>query len=94
MRLLNVRLSADDARRVTELRRDGIEISQLVREAIRAEHEHRLRKRAVSRNAAAVMARIYADHPDTATVQPRGYNLRDRRAVRRAIAERLRKRRS
>ena len=91
MRLLNVRLSAADARRVTDLRRDGVEISQVVREAIRTEHDQRTRRRAAGRDAAAVLARIYADHPDTPDVHARAYDLRDRQAVRRAIEGRLRK---
>jgi hypothetical protein len=90
MALLNVRLNADDRRRVADLRRDGVQISQLVREAIRARHEQRRPGRAGA--PAAVMARIYDDHPDTADVRPRGFDLRDRRAVRRAVAARLAKR--
>jgi post-segregation antitoxin (ccd killing protein) len=93
MPLLNVRLDADDVRRVADLRREGVQISRLVREAIRAEHEQRNRRRGAGRDAAAIMARIYADHPDTPDVRPRRYDLRDRQAVRRAIAARLQKRR-
>jgi hypothetical protein len=88
MALLNVRLDAEDARKVAELRRAGVQISTLVRQAIRAEHEQRVGKRAGGRTAAALVARIYADLPDTPDVVPRGFDLRDRRRVRAAIAGR------
>ena len=42
---------------------------------------------------AALLARIYADLPDTPEVEPRGFDLTDRRAVRAAVAERVAKRR-
>jgi hypothetical protein len=94
MALLNVRLDAEDARRVAELRRAGVQISGLVRQAIRAEHEKRVGKRTGGRAAAeAVLARINADLPDTPDVKPRGFDLRDRRAVRTAVAKRARTRR-
>jgi hypothetical protein len=91
MALLNVRLDADDARRVADLRRDGVQISQLVREAIRTEHELRSRRRGAGRDPVALIERIYADYPDTPDVRPRKYDLRNRRAVRRAIVRRLQK---
>jgi hypothetical protein len=93
MALMNVRLDAEDARRVAELRRAGVQISRVVRQAIRKEHERRVGKRATARTAATLMAAIYSDHPDTPDVLPRGYDLRDRRAVRSAFEKRLRKRR-
>lgn len=93
MALLNVRLDTEDARRVSELRRAGVQISSLLRKAIRAEHEERVGRRAGGRAAAALLARIYADLPDTRDVRPRGYDLRDRRAVRAAVEKRARARR-
>jgi hypothetical protein len=93
MALVNVRLDAEDARRVADLRRAGLRISTIVRQAIRAEHEQRLGKRPGGRAAAALLARIYADLPDTADVEPRGFDLRDRRAVRAVLARRSRRRR-
>lgn len=94
MALVNVRLDAEDGRRVAELRRAGVQISSIVRQAIRAEHEKRVGKRTGGRAAAALLARIYADLPDTPDVEPRGYDLRDRRAVRAAVRERAGKRRA
>lgn len=93
MTLVNVRLDPEDARRVAELRRAGVRLSSIVRQAIRAEHERRVGRRVGGRAATAVLARIYADHPDTEDVQPRGFDLRDRRAMRAAMATRLRRKR-
>ncbi len=94
MALVNVRLDAEDARRVAELRRAGVQISSIVRQAIRAQHERRVGKRAGGRAAAALLARIYAALPDTADVKPHGYDLRVRRAVRAAVEKRARTRRT
>jgi hypothetical protein len=68
-----------------------VEISGLVRQAIRTEHDRRVERRTSGRAAAALLARIYGDHPDTRDVQRRGYDLRDRRAVRAAVQKRARK---
>jgi hypothetical protein len=92
MRLLNVRLRPHDARLVAALRRAGVPISRLVRDAIRAEHERRTRAGARRQTPAQLMAQIYADHPDPPGARPRRYDLRDRRAVRREITRRLRRR--
>jgi hypothetical protein len=91
MALVNVRLDAEDARRVAALRRAGVQISSVVRQAIRTEHARRLGRRPAGRAAAAVVARIYADLPDTPDVAPRAYDLRDRRAVRAAFEKRVRR---
>ena len=93
MKLLNVRLDGADTRRVSELRRAGVAISTLVREAIRKEHEHRIGKRSGRRTARVVMASIYADHPDPPGVPRRRFDPRDRNAVRRTVAARVRRRR-
>lgn len=92
MRLLNVRLSPEDARRVAALRRAGVAISQLVRDAIRAEHGRRAGGRGRRETASDVMRRIYAEHPDPPGLTRRSYDLRDRQAVRRELARRLRRR--
>jgi post-segregation antitoxin (ccd killing protein) len=94
MKLLNVRLDEDDARRAAELRGAGVQISRIVRDAIRAEHDQRIGERRERRRASDVMARIYAEHPDPPGVPRRRLDLRDRRAVRRAIAARLGRRHS
>ena len=86
---MNVRLDRDDARRAAELRRAGVQISRIVRDAIRAEHDQRIGKRRERGRASDVLARIYVEHPDPPGLPRRRLDLRDRRAVRRAIAERL-----
>ena len=89
MPLLNVRLTPEDARRAAALRKSGVPISRLVREAIRVEYDRRLPRR----RASDVMAEIYADHPDPPGLRPRQYDVTDRAAARRAIVKRLRRRR-
>lgn len=90
MKLLNVRLDADDTRLVSQLRQAGVEISRVVREAIRAEHGRRVGGPGQPRPAE-VMAAIYAAHPDPPGLPRRRYTLRDRRAARRAIVRKLRR---
>lgn len=90
MKLLNVRLDADDTRLVSQLRQAGVEISRVVREAIRAEHGRRVGRRGRPRPAE-VMAAIYAAHPDPPGLPRRRYDMRDRRAARRAIVRKLRR---
>jgi len=94
MPLLNVRLSADDARRAVELRKTGVQISRIVREVIRAEHERRVRQHRAQRRTAEILAEIYAAHPDPSRAARRAFDLRDRRAARRAILRKLRRRRA
>lgn len=93
MKLLNVRLDAQDARKAEELRRAGVLISRLVRDAIRAEHGKRYGP-ARRRSAASVMAEIYAACPDPPGLAPRDYDVAGRRAARRAVQRRLRKKRT
>ena len=92
MRLLNVRLTPDDARLVAALRRAGVPISRIVRAAIRTEHGRQTGGQSRSEKPSAVMARIYAEHPDPPGTARRPINLRDRHAVRRAVARGLRRR--
>jgi post-segregation antitoxin (ccd killing protein) len=94
VKLLNVRLSPDDARRAAALRKDGVAVSRIVREAIRAAYERRTSERGRARRARAIMAEIYRDHPDPPGQRRTARDLRDRRAVRRAIRMRLAHRRS
>ncbi|HEY3237009.1 MAG TPA: hypothetical protein VGJ84_19985 [Polyangiaceae bacterium] len=90
MTLLNVRLGADDTRRVSALRRAGVHLSNLVREAIRAEYERsQLAKRAVH-HAAEIMQEIYAECRDPPSLRPRSYDVHDRAAAKRAIMRKLR----
>jgi post-segregation antitoxin (ccd killing protein) len=92
MKLLNVRLNADDARLAAQLRDAGIEISRVVREAIRAEHGRRAGRQRP--RASELMAAIYAAHPDPPGLRPRRHDARDRRGARRVIVRKLRRRRA
>ncbi len=93
MKLLNVRLDRDDSRLATELREAGVQISHVVREAIRTEHERRIRRRGSGPRASTIMARIYAEYPDPPHARRRRLDLHDRKAVRRVIAKHLSRRR-
>ena len=93
MPLLNVRLSADDARRAAELRKAGVQISSLVREAIRGEHDRRVQRPRAQQSTAEILAAIYTAHPDPPRAPHRGFDLRDRKAAREAILGKLQRRR-
>ena len=94
MPLLNVRLSADDARRAVELRQTGVQISRIVRDAIWAEHDRRVRRPRAERRTDEILAEIYAAHPDPPGTPRRTFDLRDRKAARQAIVRKLRRRRA
>jgi hypothetical protein len=93
VKLVNVRLGPEDARRAAALRKDGVAISGIVREAIRTAYERRAGGRDGGRRASAIMAEIYRDHPDPPGRPRTTRDLRDRRAVRRVIRTRLARRR-
>jgi hypothetical protein len=91
MSLLNVRLSPDDARRAAELRKAGVQISDVVREAIRAEY---LRMRSAlggKRRPSRIVGEILDALPDTPDVPRVVVDTSDRHAVRRHIAAELRR---
>jgi lambda repressor-like predicted transcriptional regulator len=94
MRLLNVRLGPEDSRIAAELRKEGIQLSRVVREALRAAHTLRRASRSRRGRASAIMAEIYAQFPDPPGLPRRRFDLRDRRSVRRAIAAQAKRRRS
>ena len=91
MKLLNVRLGDEDARRVAYLRQAGIQLSRLVREAIRAEYDRRVGHRGTHRRPAQVMAEIYAACPDPPDLPARTIDLRDRKAARAAVLATMRR---
>lgn len=77
----------------TRLREAGIQISSLVRAAIRAAHERHASGRTARRRPSAIMADIYRENPDPKGTAHRPRDLGDRRVVRRIIRQRLRRRR-
>jgi len=92
MRLLNVRLGPEDSRMASELRRDGIQLSRVVRDALRAAYTARRTSGPRRRRASDIMAEIYAQYPDPPRLRRRHVDLRDRRSVRRAILARAKRR--
>jgi hypothetical protein len=91
MSLLNVRLSPDDARRAAELRKAGIQISDVVREAIRAEYVRMRPATGGKRRASRIVEEILEALPDTPDVPRVAVDATDRHAVRRHIAAKLRR---
>jgi hypothetical protein len=90
MKLINVRLDADDARKAAALRKEGVEISSLVREAIRAEYDRRRKPKRNGRKASEIIQEIIARHPTPPGTPPRDYNVHDRHEARAAILRKLR----
>jgi hypothetical protein len=86
--LLNVRLSEEDERRVAELRAKGIQISSLVRRAIRVEAEAH---GGVPADIDTLRRELEKDEPRAGKNASR-VDMTDRHAVQRAIRRRLRRR--
>jgi hypothetical protein len=93
VKLLNVRLSDEDAAKAAELRRHGVELSEVVREALRARHLA-LRPQLQSGDVRAMLEGIYARYPLDAEHERPEVDATDRRAVRKLIDAKLRRRRS
>ena len=90
-RLVNVRLDADRLRKARALRKRGVALSDVVREAI---DERYGREESASRTDAAALIRgLFEQHPDPPDLPARGYDVHDRAAARRAITRRLATRR-
>ena len=90
MKLINVRLDAEDARKAASLRKEGVEISSLVRDAIRAEDDRRRKPKRNGRKASEIIQEIIARHPTPPGTPPRNYNVHDRHEARAAILRKLR----
>ena len=86
VKLINVRLGPEETAMAAELREEGVEMSSLVRDAIRSEYGKRLRPQDVD----ALLAEIYARHPEPEGGAPPTIDILDRRAVREYIARRVR----
>jgi hypothetical protein len=89
---LNVRLSEEEARMAAKLRKAGVQISALVREAIRSEYERRIEQRREVVPSSLVRDILDELH-DAADLPSREFATTDRHAVRRHVAERLSRRR-
>jgi hypothetical protein len=85
---LNVRLGNEEKRMAARLRAAGIEISTVVREAIRAEYARRIESVAPEQ-ASVRVRRILEDLPDPPNLAPRDFSTQDRKAMREQIQRRL-----
>jgi hypothetical protein len=90
MKLLNVRLSAEDAAMAAALRRQGLEVSGIVREAIRAKYLETMR--GAPADVSESLERIYSEHPDAAEIAS-APSVLDRRAFREHVRARLKRHR-
>ncbi len=87
-RLVNIRLDEERTRKARALRASGIAISDLLREAIDRRYEQVVRS-PKGLDVAAIMRRIFAQHPEPPDLAPRGYDVHDRAAARQAVLRRL-----
>jgi hypothetical protein len=85
---LNVRLTEEERRMAARLRAEGVQISGLVRKAIRSEYE-RLVERRGEESPVSVVQSILEELPDPPDLPPRAFALNDRHAVKRHIAGKL-----
>ena len=86
-RLVNVRLDADRLRKARALRKQGVALSDVVREAI-DERYGQAHGRPQS-DAHEIIRRLFEQHPDPADLSARAYDVHDRAAARRAIVRRV-----
>lgn len=92
MKLVNVRLSDEDAAKVADLRREGVELSEVVREAVRARHLA-LRPVLSAKDVEPLLESIYARHPLDAKDDRPVIDTTNRRAMQKFIRSKLRRRR-
>ncbi len=93
MKLVNVRLSDEDAAKVADLRQQGVELSEVVREAVRARHLA-LRPPLRPGDVRPLLDAIYARHPLEVEQERSTVDTTDRRAVRQLVRKKLQGRRS
>ena len=89
MSLLNVRVDSQLLAKARALRKNGVNVSELFRQTIESAYARQSKKRKPQDVKAALEA-IYAKYPDPTNKPARGFDLRDRAAVREYIAGRLR----
>jgi hypothetical protein len=88
-KLINVRLEAEDAGKVRALKERGVELSAIVRKAIRSEYSRRVVSPAHT-DAAQVLREIYATYP-AAPAPRRTFDVHDRRSFAAAIGRHVRR---
>lgn len=89
VKLLNVRLGPEDESMAAALREEGVEMSSLVRDAIRTEYGRRRRKLRPE-DVDGLLAEIYARHPEPEGPAKPTVDILDRRAFREYVARRIR----
>lgn len=87
-RLVNVRLDAERLRKAQTLRRRGIALSDVVREAIDIRFSQLRSTSPV--DIKAVVRRIFEQYPDPPGLAPRDYDVHDRHTAREAVLHKLR----
>ncbi|HET8542052.1 MAG TPA: ribbon-helix-helix protein, CopG family [Anaeromyxobacter sp.] len=90
MALVNVKLQPEDVERVRALRESGVSLSGIVRAAIRAEYDRRVRPSA-TRRPSQVVAALLASIPAGPRART-GPPASDRRAVRAYVVAKLKRR--
>ena len=90
MKLVNVRLSDEDAAKVADLRRQGVQLSEVVREAVRARHLA-LRPALTAKDVRPLLEEIFARHPLDARDERPAVDTTDRRAVKALVRRKLRR---
>jgi len=93
MSLLNVRVDPQLLSKARQLRKDGVNISDLFRQTIESAYAHRPKKRK-PKDVKAALDALYAKYPDAPGTPRRNFDLRDRAAVSQYIANRLRSKKS
>lgn len=88
---LNVRLDAQDARRTKALREAGVNISTLVRTAIRDAYNEHLGAVASRGKRSAIVNAILEALPDPEDLNPQRIEAADRRGLRRRARAKLRR---
>jgi len=88
-KLINVRLASADASKAAALMADGVELSNLMREAIREEYERRSARRRKGTDIRQVLHELDERYPLPKNLPPREVDTRDRIAVSNYIAERI-----
>ena len=86
--LLNVRLDDNHARKARKLREGGVVLSELVRDVIDMEFA-RLEAVALPRDMKSVIDALFQRHPDPPELEPRDYDVHDRREARAAVQRKL-----
>ena len=87
-RLVNVRLDAERLRKAQTLRRRGVTLSDVVREAI--DERFSELQPASPVDVKAIVRRMFEQYPDPSDLPPRDYDLHDRHEARQAILRKLR----